>query len=115
MYGCSELCRAVFAPQAVQSLCGDGSEPDAPLLCLTYDSLIELVEHLKACQEVASTRTGQSARQRTLLDTQTGRWTGDKRTWFRTDVNRRTNRQTNWMVKTRWTGSGGVLPFLPLL
>ncbi|XP_043220427.1 E3 ubiquitin-protein ligase UBR4-like isoform X2 [Amphibalanus amphitrite] len=46
--------------KAVQTLCGDGSggsEPDAPLLCLTYDSLIELVEHLKACQEIATTRT----------------------------------------------------------
>ena len=46
----------------MQSLCGDGSdssESDGPLLCLTYDSLIELVEHLKACQEIASTRTGE--------------------------------------------------------
>ena len=54
---CRCLCRL-----CVQSLCGDGgASPDGgPLLCLTYDSLIELVEHLKACQEIASTRTGQS-------------------------------------------------------
>ncbi|XP_037079446.1 E3 ubiquitin-protein ligase UBR4-like [Pollicipes pollicipes] len=34
-----------------------GSPEGGALLCLSYDSLIELVEHLKACQEIASTRT----------------------------------------------------------
>lgn len=38
---------------AARSLCGGADVP----LSLTYDALIELVQHLKACQEIATTRT----------------------------------------------------------
>lgn len=39
-------------PQAVQQCCDNGGS-----LSLSYDAMVELIEHLKACVEVASSRT----------------------------------------------------------
>jgi E3 ubiquitin-protein ligase UBR4 len=48
--------------QCVQTCCrAGGYDPEAQqphCITLPYDSLVELIEHLKACVEVATSRTG---------------------------------------------------------